>query len=137
MKNYISNEVATTTTGQRIATSSAYIRRELELAINAGREGQNNESMKYEAFRHLGAALHTLEGISNDRVPDLSSMMWEHSFPTRFLEGLSSTSDIESSPHLLNCLRTHIPLTDVQCNRLLGSLELCRALSTFAWKAKP
>ena len=63
MKNYIANEAVTTTTGQRIATSSAYIRQELELAIREGRQGKNDENRKYEAFRHLGAALHTLEGI--------------------------------------------------------------------------
>ncbi|KAK0513269.1 hypothetical protein JMJ35_004255 [Cladonia borealis] len=64
MKNYIANEAVTTTTGQRIATSSAYIRQELELAIKEGRQGKNDENRKYEAFRHLGAALHTLEDFS-------------------------------------------------------------------------
>ena len=56
MKNYISNE------SLGINTSSAYVRRELQLAIEQGRQGKQNEEMKYEAFRHLGAALHTLEG---------------------------------------------------------------------------
>lgn len=57
MKNYISNE------DLGIDTSSAYIRRELQLAIEQGRQrGQNGDS-EYEAFRHLGAALHTLEGM--------------------------------------------------------------------------
>ena len=54
MKNYIANE------NLGIDTSSAYIRRELQLAIHQGRQGQNFTN---EAFRHLGAALHTLEGM--------------------------------------------------------------------------
>ena len=105
MKNYISNEVVTTTTGQRIATSSAYIRQELELAINAGRQGQHNETMKYEAFRHLGAASHTLEGNIAYHVPDLLSKMWEYSSPTMIL-GLGSTpmynSFLRFSPSLID-----------------------------------
>ena len=54
MKNYIANESV------GIDTSSAYIRRELQLAIHQGRQG---DSLTNEAFRHLGAALHTLEGM--------------------------------------------------------------------------
>lgn len=57
MKNYISND------NLGIDTSSSYIRRELRVAIEQGRQGQHNEDTKYEAFRHLGAALHTLEGM--------------------------------------------------------------------------
>lgn len=57
MKNYISNE------DLGIDTSSAYIRRELQFAIEQGRQRGQNEDSMYEAFRHLGAALHTLEGM--------------------------------------------------------------------------
>lgn len=81
MKNYIANEVVTTTTGQKIATSSAYIRQELELAIKEGRQGQHDESRKYEAFRHLGAALHTLEGIVAYHVLALLKRMLEYPPP--------------------------------------------------------
>ena len=89
MKNYIANEAVTTTTGQRIATSSAYIRQELELAIKEGRQGKNDENRKYEAFRHLGVALHTLEGIIAYHVLDPLSKVWEYSPPTMIL-GVSS-----------------------------------------------
>ena len=54
MKNYIANE------NLGINTSSAYIRQELQLAIHQGRQGHD---LTNEAFRHLGAALHTLEGM--------------------------------------------------------------------------
>ena len=56
MKNYIANE------SLGIDTSSSYIRKQLSLAIEQGRKGKQDENMKNEALRHLGAALHTLEG---------------------------------------------------------------------------
>ena len=56
MKNYIANE------SLGIDTSSAYIRKQLSLAIERGRMGKQDENTKHEALRHLGAALHTLEG---------------------------------------------------------------------------
>ena len=56
MKNYIANE------SLGIDTSSSYIRKQLNLAIEYGRRGKQDENIKHEALRHLGAALHTLEG---------------------------------------------------------------------------
>ena len=108
MKNYISNEVVTTTTGQRIATSSAYIRQELELAIKEGRQGQHSES-KYEAFRHLGAALHTLEGIIAYHVLDLLSKMWKYSPPATIF-GLSSMPMYNSLLRLSRSLSYYVPM---------------------------
>lgn len=55
MTNYIANESLS------IATSSGYIRDQLRLAIKHGRDGSKEEN-KHVAMRHLGAALHTLEG---------------------------------------------------------------------------
>lgn len=56
MKNYIANERI------GIATSSTYIRKQLLEAIRLGRVGKKDQEAKCEAFVHLGAALHTLEG---------------------------------------------------------------------------
>ena len=109
MKNYIANEVVTTTTGQKIATSSAYIRQELELAIQEGRLGKHDESRKYEAFRHLGAALHTLEGIIAYRVPALLSKMLEYSPPTMIL-GLGSTAMYKSLLRFSRSPDSYVPM---------------------------
>ena len=109
MKNYIANEAVTTTSGQRIATSSAYIRQELELAIKEGRPGKNDENKKYEAFRHLGAALHTLEGIVAYHVFDPLRKMWEYCPPTMVL-GLSSTPIYNSLLHFSRSARVYVPM---------------------------
>ena len=57
MKNYIANESID------ITTSSAYIRNQLQLAIRLGRD-RSVEKNRYDSMRHLGAALHTLEGAT-------------------------------------------------------------------------
>jgi Heterokaryon incompatibility protein Het-C len=56
MKNYIANERI------GITTSSQYIRDQLRKCIELGRAGADNKSARNEAFIHLGAALHCLEG---------------------------------------------------------------------------
>ena len=56
MKNYIANENVS------ITTSTAYIRRELDDAIAKGRQSKGDDEIKYDAMRHLGGALHCLEG---------------------------------------------------------------------------
>ncbi|KAI9011179.1 heterokaryon incompatibility Het-C, partial [Gaertneriomyces semiglobifer] len=53
MKNYIKNEAG------GWPTSSAYVRDQLTKCVSFGKAGDMNE-----AFRHLGAALHTLEDFS-------------------------------------------------------------------------
>lgn len=57
MKNYISNE------GLGIDTSLAFIRKELQLVIELGRQGKHDENERNEVLRHLGTALHTLEDL--------------------------------------------------------------------------
>ena len=109
MKNYIANEAVTTTTGQRIATSSAYIRQELDLAIREGRQGKNDENRKYEAFRHLGAALHTLEGIFAYHVLDPLRKMRKYRPPTMVL-GLSSTQIYNFLLRFSRSASSHVPM---------------------------
>lgn len=59
MKNYIANEDI------GITTSTGYIRTQLQECIAAGRRGRRgDEGARHEAFRRLGAALHTLEDFS-------------------------------------------------------------------------
>lgn len=60
MKNYIANH------GQGWDTAANYIKEQLTLSIGLGRKGdrKHQASLKKDAFRHLGAALHTLEDFS-------------------------------------------------------------------------
>ncbi|ORY56566.1 heterokaryon incompatibility Het-C [Pseudomassariella vexata] len=59
MKNYIAKS------GHGWATSTDYIRDQLEQCITLGRKGRHKDSAaQKESFIHLGAALHTLEDFS-------------------------------------------------------------------------
>lgn len=60
MKNYVANS------GQGWDTAADYIKQQLTLSIELGRKGarRHQASLKKDAFRHLGAALHTLEDFS-------------------------------------------------------------------------
>lgn len=60
MKNYIANSA------QGWDTAADYIKEQLILSIGFGRNGSHKHqgSLKKDAFRHLGAALHTLEDFA-------------------------------------------------------------------------
>jgi hypothetical protein len=61
MKNYIANN----SLGLQTPTSAAYVKKTLIRVIELGREARrtNDQSKQNEAYRLLGTALHTLEGI--------------------------------------------------------------------------
>lgn len=60
LKNYIANS------GNGWDTAAGYIREQLKLCITLGRKGRRKHqaAARKDAFRHLGAALHTLEDFS-------------------------------------------------------------------------
>lgn len=60
MKNYVANS------GQGWDTAADYVKQQLTLSIELGRKGgmRHQASLKKDAFRHLGAALHTLEDFA-------------------------------------------------------------------------
>ena len=56
MKNYIANGKI------GITTSSAHVRGQLKDAIAKGPQSKGDDQTKYDSIRHLGGALHCLEG---------------------------------------------------------------------------
>src|SRR4051794_30819961 len=66
MKNYIANDSLNMPT----PTAAAYVKKTLTRVIELGREARrsNDQSKQNDAYRLLGGALHTLEGMSMNPI---------------------------------------------------------------------